>query len=53
MRIQELRDLVASQVVDVEDLVGLLELTVEDILERFPDALLDNAHKFGVVESGD
>jgi hypothetical protein len=53
VRLQELKELVANQVVDVETLVGLLELTIEDILERHPDALLDNQHKFGVASADD
>jgi hypothetical protein len=33
---------------DPEELCLLLELTVEDIVDRFEDRLLDHAHKFGV-----
>lgn len=51
MRLDELKDVVAEQVVDVEDLVGLLELTIEDILSRFPDKLMENQEKFGVGTS--
>lgn len=50
MRLQELKALVADQVSDVDDLVGLLELSIEDILDRFPDRLMENASKFGVEE---
>lgn len=50
MRMQELKALVSEQVTDVQDLVSLLELTIEDILDRFPDALLDHQEKFGVVD---
>lgn len=50
MRLIELRETIAEQVVDVEDLVGLLELTIEEILDRFPDKLMEHAEKFGVVD---
>lgn len=50
MRMQELKALVSEQVTDVQDLVSLLELTIEDILDRFPDALLDHQEKFGVTD---
>lgn len=50
MRLRELKDLAAEQVGDVDELVGLLELTIEDILDRFPDRLTENKEKFGVIE---
>ncbi len=51
MRLQELKELVSEQVGgDIYDLVGLLELTFDDILDRFPDKLMDNQHKFGVED---
>lgn len=50
MRLQELRQTVEQQGYDAEELLGLLELSVDDLLERFPDKLVDNAHKFGVSE---
>jgi hypothetical protein len=54
MRQAELRAIVSEQVVDVHDLVDLLELTIEDILARFPKKLRENAYKFGVeLESND
>lgn len=51
MRLRELKQVVESQNYDVDELVGLLELTVEDIIERFPDKLTENASKFGVEET--
>jgi hypothetical protein len=51
VRLAELKEIVAAQVDDAADLVGLLELTLDDILDRFPDALMDNKEKFGVVDS--
>ena len=54
MRLQELKELVSEQVGgDVYDLIGLLELSFEDILDRFPDKLMDNQHKFGVDDGQD
>ena len=40
VRLQELREVVERQNYDVEELVGLLELSIDDILERFPDKLM-------------
>lgn len=53
MRLPELKSTVADQVGDVEELVGLLELTIEDILDRFPDRLMEHKEKFGVVDDAD
>lgn len=53
MRLEELKDLAAEQVSDVEELVRLLELSIEDILQRFPDILTEQQHKFGVEQQGD
>lgn len=50
VRHAELRQVVEDQDYDIEELVGLLELTIDDILDRFPDKLTENAHKFGVEE---
>ena len=48
MRLQELKEVVEQQNYDVEELIALLELTVDDVLERFPDKLVENQSKFGV-----
>ena len=53
MRLQELKEVVEQQNYDVVDLCGLLELTVEDLIDRFPDKLVDNQTKFGVDENDD
>jgi len=53
MHLNDLKDLVESQVTDVEDLVVLLELTIEDIIDRFPEKLYENMEKFGAVSNGD
>jgi hypothetical protein len=52
MRLAELRQIAAEQVDDVQDLVYLLELTTEEILQRFGDKLREHQEKFGVVNSG-
>ena len=51
VRLAELRQVVENQGYDVEELVGLLELSVDDILDRFPDKMTESAHKFGVYEN--
>lgn len=51
MRLEELKQIVEQQGYDIEELVGLLELTTEDIIERFPDRLTENSHKFGVSDN--
>lgn len=46
-KLNRLKELVIDNVLDVEDLVRMLELDIEDILDRHSDALLEHAHKFG------
>lgn len=46
-KIDRIKAFISDNVYEVTDLVTLLELTIEDIMERHPDSLLDNAHKFG------
>ena len=53
MRLAELRAVASEQVGDPEELIALLELTIEDILERFGDRLLEQKHKFGVYDPDD
>jgi chorismate mutase len=36
---------------DPEDLVQLLEISVEDIIRKFPSKLVEHAEKFGVYEN--
>lgn len=50
MRLQELKQHVSDTVVDVHDLVDFLELTIEDVIDRFPDRLVENQEKFGVMD---
>jgi hypothetical protein len=55
VRAEDLKDLVSRQVEDVHDLVDLLEIELEDVLDRFFDRVYDNKNKFGVedLESGE
>lgn len=53
LRRNELESIIGEEVPDVESLVLLLELTMEDILERFPDKVIEHKHKFGLPESTD
>jgi hypothetical protein len=46
----EIRDIVSRQVEDVHDLIDLLEIDLEDILDRFPDHILDHKSKFGITD---
>ena len=48
MRLHDLKSHVADQAYEVDELAGLLELTVEDLIERFPERLLEHKEKFGV-----
>lgn len=41
--LHNLRDVLRNNVLDATDLVLLLGLTIEDILDRFEDHILDNA----------
>lgn len=43
---EELVQLISEETVDVLDLVVMLELTIEDILDRHPEAIVENAHKW-------
>lgn len=52
MRLAELKEIVSEQVVDVTDLVYQLEITIEDVLERFGDKLREHQAKFGVTSVG-
>jgi hypothetical protein len=33
-----------------EELVLLLEITIEDLIRKFPEKLIENAEKFGVYQ---
>ena len=46
MHLSTLKDIVAMQVEDAGELATVLELSVEDIMERFSDKLLEHKDKF-------
>jgi len=48
--LEKVKSAVENSQLDVEELVVLLELTVEDLLEAFPEHLENNAVKFGVFD---
>jgi hypothetical protein len=50
MQPYELKELAAEQAGDVETLVQLLEIEMDDILDRFFDKVVENKHKFGVED---
>lgn len=55
VKVTQLREVIASNFLDVDDLVKSLDITVEDLLERFEDRLIDNYEKFipdGWTEEG-
>lgn len=41
------RTVINNNITDVSDLVTLLEITIEDVIEAFPDKLRENWYKFG------
>lgn len=52
-KLLQLKEVVVSNALDVGDLCTLLELSVEDMLEKFEDKLLEHSDKFvpnGFVE---
>ena len=50
LRLRKVKLAIEDGFYDIEDLVTLLEIRVEDVLERFEDRLVENAEKFGVYE---
>jgi len=51
-RVALIRDQVEGQVFAADDLVNLLEISIEEILDKFPHKLLEHAHKFD-MDMGD
>jgi hypothetical protein len=49
----QVREAVINSQLTPEELVVLLELEVDDLLEFFPKALLNNAEKFGLFPETD
>ena len=51
-RVAMIREQVESMVFDAGDLVGLLEISIEEILDRFPHKLIEHQDKFD-LDMGD
>lgn len=49
----ELDSIISEEVPDVETLVMLLELSMEDILDRFHDKVIEHKDKFGLPDTVD
>lgn len=49
----ELQSVVAEQVGDVCDLVLMLEISLEELIDRFGDKILEQRDKFGLPDSTD
>ena len=45
-RVALIRDQVEQQVFAADDLVNLLEISIEEILDKFPHKLLEHSNKF-------
>jgi len=48
--LEKVKSAIENSQLEVEEVAVLLELTVEDLLEAFPEHLEDNAVKFGVYD---
>jgi hypothetical protein len=48
--LERVKSAVMNSQLEVEEVAILLELTVDDLLEAFPQQLEDNAVKFGVFD---
>ncbi len=44
--LEQVKLAIENNITDVDDLVGLLEITIEDVMERFEDRLREHAGKF-------
>lgn len=49
----ELDSIISDEVPDVETLVVLLEITMEEILDRFHDKVIEHKDKFGLPDTVD
>lgn len=45
---RQLQEFLRDNVSDPEDLVTMLEISVDDLLEKFPRKVVENAHKYGL-----
>jgi hypothetical protein len=50
VRLPEIKDLVSRQVDSASDLCALLEIELEELMDRFADRLMEHKEKFGIVE---
>lgn len=50
MRLADIKNRIVDQDYDLDELVQLLEITQEEIFDRFPDRLRECAEKFGCYE---
>jgi hypothetical protein len=50
LKLRKVRQAIEDGFYDVNDLVLLVEMTVEDVIERFEDRLCEHAEKFGIYE---
>ncbi len=46
VKVAQITSVIESNAIDTDDLISMLELTVEDLIERFPDRLIDHYEKF-------
>jgi chorismate mutase len=46
VKVAQITSVIENNAIDTDDLISMLELTVEDLIERFPDRLIDNYEKF-------
>lgn len=46
VKVAQITSVIENNAIDTDDLINMLELTVEDLIERFPDRLIDNYEKF-------
>lgn len=53
LTLSQVKEIIEDNVPDVESLVQLLELTIEDIMKRFPDKLMEHKDKFTLESEED
>lgn len=51
MRLQEIKQTILEQELPIEELCGMLEISSEEILDRFTDKLMESSFKFGIADS--
>ena len=50
VRLSELKEIALTNTADTGELCGLLEITGEELLDRFADRLLEFKERFGVMQ---